>query len=244
MKILLTNDDGYGAEGLMELEAALALEHEVTIIAPMTNRSGCSQALTLGQNLRLQRHSPTHFAASGNPTDCVILAKSLDFFPQFDLVVSGINHGPNIGTDVMYSGTAAGARQAIYMGIPGIALSYASYEVKGNFTTIAQSFSKKLGAFLHQLSPEAFLNINFPQGFSGSEEWLESTLAPRRYADWAKVQEAGHDLWEVTLEGDPSPSVPPTGSDWDLLEQGKVAYSWVYGEPLTLSEVHRKRGDD
>jgi 5'-nucleotidase len=169
------------------------------------------------------------------------LAKSLDWFPAFDLVVSGINHGPNIGTDVMYSGTAAGARQAIYMGIPGIALSYGSYKVSGNFTQIAESFGQKLGGFLKMLSPEAFLNINFPQGFTGKEDWVESSLAPRRYADWAQVQEAGEDQWEITLEGDVAPSDPPQGSDWYYLDRQKVTFSWVYGEPVTLDSIQKAK---
>src|SRR5476649_2047210 len=123
MKILLSNDDGYRAEGLAALKTAISPLGEVTIVAPDRNRSGASNSLTLDMPLRATRYEPNSFYVSGTPTDCVHMAVSGFFDFEHNLVVSGVNHGANLGDDVLYSGTVAAAVEGRFLGLPAIAVS-------------------------------------------------------------------------------------------------------------------------
>ena len=122
-RILLTNDDGIHAAGLKALETAVAGVGEVHVVAPLNEQSGTSRALTLRHPLRYREAGPNRFAVEGTPTDSVMLALAhlLDFRP--DLVISGINSGPNLGENIFYSGTVAAAAEGARHGIPAIALS-------------------------------------------------------------------------------------------------------------------------
>jgi 5'-nucleotidase len=160
--ILLTNDDGVFAEGIEELARTLRKTYKITIVAPDRERSAASHSLTLHHPLRIVRVRENRFAVDGTPTDCVILAINSILKTKPDLVISGINNGPNLGEDVLYSGTVAAAVEAMNMGYPAIAVSLASYE-KGNFTdsaAIIDSFFSK--NFISILSPKTILNINIP----------------------------------------------------------------------------------
>ena len=123
MKILLSNDDGYRAEGLRHLRDALASLAELTVVAPDRNRSGASNSLTLDVPLRVFESEPNVYYVVGTPTDCVHLAISGLFDFEHDMVVSGINDGPNLGDDVLYSGTVAAAVEGRFLGLPTLALS-------------------------------------------------------------------------------------------------------------------------
>lgn len=124
MKVLITNDDGINAEGLAVLANRLSRENEVYVVAPHTNRSGVSHCITMNKPLLIERHGENRYSLEGFPVDCVISALRGGFLPGVpDVVLSGINDDANIGTDVLYSGTCAGARQASLYGVPGIALS-------------------------------------------------------------------------------------------------------------------------
>src|SRR6266436_3906995 len=123
MKILISNDDGYRAEGITRLREALSGLAEVTVVAPERNRSGASNSLTLDLPLRVTQSEPgVHFVA-GTPTDCVHLAVSGLFDFTFDMAVSGVNDGPNLGDDVLYSGTVAAAIEGRFLGLSTIAVS-------------------------------------------------------------------------------------------------------------------------
>ena len=126
MRILLSNDDGYFAPGLEHLAAALAARAEVIIVAPEADRSGASNSLTLDRPLTVRRAPNGFLFVNGTPTDCVHLAVTglLDHLP--DMVISGINHGANMGDDTIYSGTVAAATEGFLLGIPSIALSKCS----------------------------------------------------------------------------------------------------------------------
>ena len=121
--ILLTNDDGIQSPALDAMENALAPLGRVTIVAPDREMSASSQSLTLNQPLRYHKVAPNRYAVQGTPADCVILAslRILEYKPS--LVVSGVNRGANVGDDIAYSGTVAGALEAALQGIPGIAIS-------------------------------------------------------------------------------------------------------------------------
>ena len=162
MRILLSNDDGYFAPGLAALAKALASVAEITVVAPERDRSGASNSLTLDRPLIL-RQAPTGFYyVNGTPTDCVHLAVTgmLDYRP--DMVISGINHGANMGDDTIYSGTVAAATEGHLLGIPSLAVSLADYK-GGNFDVAAQvvvDLVQRLRAqpFLEPM----LLNINVP----------------------------------------------------------------------------------
>src|ERR1051326_1690050 len=128
-KILVTNDDGIDSEGIRMLADSLAALGEVTVVAPATDMTAVSHSLTLYTPLRIEQRDSRRFSVSGTPTDCVVLAINhimKDTRP--DLTVSGINKGANLGDDVHYSGTVAGAMEAILYGIPAIAISLCGRE--------------------------------------------------------------------------------------------------------------------
>ncbi|MCA9642620.1 MAG: 5'/3'-nucleotidase SurE, partial [Myxococcales bacterium] len=180
--ILLANDDGFRAEGLQALRGALSEFAEVVVCAPASEQSAMSHSLTLHRPLRLVRHEPGVFSVDGTPADCVYVAlHSADrVVPRRpDLVLSGLNHGVNLGDDVFYSGTVAAAREAALKGIPAIAVSADNRADRqaavGVAARLAQSF---LGGSRDELT---LLNVNFPPG----SDWkLAATrLGTRRYLD-------------------------------------------------------------
>lgn len=128
MRILITNDDGIDSPGIAALVDVLASEHPVVVVAPGGDRSGVSHAITAYEAITMERRNDFKvlaYACSGTPADCVFLG-STELFDPPELVVSGINHGPNLADDVNYSGTVAGAVEACLLGVPGIAVSLAS----------------------------------------------------------------------------------------------------------------------
>jgi len=128
MHILLSNDDGYLAEGLRRLAKALGELGELTVVAPDRNRSGASNSLTLDQPLRMITLEDGVIRVDGTPTDCVHLAITGLLEREPDMVVSGINSGPNLGDDVIYSGTVAAAMEGRFLGLPAIAVSMGHYD--------------------------------------------------------------------------------------------------------------------
>lgn len=123
MRILVTNDDGVHAQGIECLARVAARFGEVVVVAPSHEMSAVSHGLTLHRPLRARQMGPGHFAVDGTPADCVYIAVHHLLDPRPDLVLSGINHGPNLGYDVLYSGTVAAAREARLQGLPGVAFS-------------------------------------------------------------------------------------------------------------------------
>jgi 5'-nucleotidase len=128
MRILLSNDDGYLAPGLVQLATSLADQGEITVVAPERNRSGASNSLTLDRPLNLRRAANGYMYVNGTPTDCVHLAVTGVLEHQPDMVVSGINLGANMGDDTIYSGTVAAATEGYLLGVPSIAISLGSFE--------------------------------------------------------------------------------------------------------------------
>jgi 5'-nucleotidase len=162
MRILLSNDDGYFAPGLAALAAALSKHAEIVVVAPERDRSGASNSLTLDRPLQVRRsHNGFHYV-NGTPTDCVHLAVTgmLDRLP--DMVISGINHGANMGDDTIYSGTVAAATEGFLLGIPSIAVSLAS-KAAGNYPTAAQAVCDMVERFRRRpIAVPVLLNINVP----------------------------------------------------------------------------------
>lgn len=163
-KILVTNDDGVRSEGIEALADALATLGEVTVVAPQTESSAIGHALTLGRPLRLEQLAPRVYFVDGTPTDCVNVAVAHLFHEKPDLVVSGINKGWNIGDDVTYSGTVAGALEGILLGIPSIAVSL-QRTATFDFSHAAAAAATLAGEVLVRgLPPRTLLNVNLPAG--------------------------------------------------------------------------------
>ena len=164
MKILISNDDGYRAEGLQALTHALGSLAEVTVVAPDRNRSGASNSLTLDVPLRVfEFEKDRYFVGNGTPTDCVHLAISGLFDYDHDMVVSGINDGPNLGDDVLYSGTVAAAVEGRFLGLPAIAISLAIEPNSGrHFATAARVASELVMRVQRSPLQSAILNVNVP----------------------------------------------------------------------------------
>jgi 5'-nucleotidase len=165
IRILVTNDDGYRSDGIHALARALRGIGEVTIVAPVTEASAIGHALTLRHPLRLDSIDDRVFAVEGTPTDCVNVAVTHVFKGLPDLVVSGINKGWNLGDDVTYSGTVAGALEAALLGIPAVAVSLRQTRGAYDFTPAATAAATLADAMLRKPLPaRTFLNINVPKG--------------------------------------------------------------------------------
>jgi len=213
MNILLTNDDGIHAEGVWALEKALSGEHRTTVVAPDIERSAVGHSITLLHPLRvntIQTNGGRGYAVSGTPADCVKLAVLEILEAPPDMVVSGINPGPNVGINLNYSGTVSAAKEAALMGIPAIAVSQNpnpdnEYNVAANFVSTLIARIIKNG-----LPPGTFLNVNVPacppnqirgvritrQGISRLKEIFYRRTDPRKqtyYWQGAETQFFDHD---------------------------------------------------
>ncbi|AET68834.1 5'/3'-nucleotidase SurE [Desulfosporosinus orientis DSM 765] len=166
MHILLTNDDGYQAAGIQTLYRTLRAKttHKISIVAPDSQRSATGHSITLFHPLFFSEYQldgeEKGYAVSGTPSDCVKLAVQGELVPKPDLVVSGINQGSNLGTDVFYSGTVSAAMEGVILGIPALAVSVASYEFV-NFEPSAEYLAESLDHIV-QGHQTGLLNINFP----------------------------------------------------------------------------------
>jgi 5'-nucleotidase len=164
-RILVTNDDGYRSDGIKALAEALEHLGEVTIVAPVQEASAIGHALTLRHPLRLDQIAAKIFAVDGTPTDCVNIAVTQVFHGLPDLVVSGINKGWNLGDDVTYSGTVAGALEGALLGVPSVAVSLCATRGAYDFGPSARAAAAVSEAILERpLPPRTFLNINLPKG--------------------------------------------------------------------------------
>ncbi len=162
MRILVSNDDGYQAPGLLRLVAALSELADITVVAPDRDRSGASNSLSLKNPLYVTRHDNGFYSVEGTPTDCVHVAITGLLEQEPDMVVSGINNGPNMGDDVIYSGTVAAAMEGRFLGLPSIAISQASFHPE-HFDTAARVAVWLVRRLRERpLPPDTILNVNVP----------------------------------------------------------------------------------
>jgi 5'-nucleotidase len=227
MRLLLTNDDGYECEGILALADALEKDHEVWVMAPDSERSGTSHAMTLKNASKVKQVAERRFTCSGMPADCVILS-ALGMIPvKIDAVISGINRGPNLGTDLIYSGTAAAARQASLMGMPGIAVSLASLEPPFHFEAAARFVSENLEEFVGLWKPDTFLNVNIPNKDALHEGYSQARASRRMYTDRLRRFTAPDGTVFCFLADGHIETEPEEGTDWWMVERGKVSLSRV-----------------
>ncbi len=236
MRLLLSNDDGYQADGLATLALSLADLAEITVVAPDRNQSGASHSLTLESPLRVHKTREGIHYVNGTPTDCVHLAITGLLEQEPDMVIAGINHGANLGDDVLYSGTVAAAVEGRFLGLPAIAVSLTGEH--RHFDTAGQAirtlFQHLVGA---PLPPDTILNVNVPDVPFGELRGFRATrLGYRHRAE--RVVEArdpkGRRIYWVGAAG-PGQDAGP-GTDFHAIEHGYVSVT-----PLKLDLTDRPR---
>jgi 5'-nucleotidase len=239
MRILLTNDDGIHAPGLVVLERiAAALSEDVWVCAPAEEQSGAGHSLTLHMPVRLVQHDERRFAVTGTPTDAVNLALK-KLFPDDrgpDLVISGINGGENLGDDVTYSGTISAAIEAALAGIPAVAMSQAMRDAGHGFAAAEAWAGKVLAPLLDlQMAKRTLVNVNFP------------AVAPDEVKGIQVVRQGFHDYARGSLVEAVDPRGRPYfwfglddiehtldhGTDLEAVSEGYVAVT-----PLQLDLTH------
>lgn len=258
MRVLLTNDDGIGATGLHALRRALleVPDIELVVIAPDGNRSASSRSITTRRPLRVERvefGDGTHgYACDGTPVDCVRLAKH-GLVEGFDaeFVVSGVNHGSNLGDDIAYSGTVAAALEALVLGIAGLAVSqksaggeydYASHAGDEGFTAVA-GFAANLVARWSELPlrPGTLVNVNGPacdpKGVAVAR--LGRRIYREELVDLGPADKGGR---QIRIYGQEPSHHPEEGTDLDAVEEGFIAVTPIHfdlTDHLGLEELGR-----
>ncbi len=230
MRILLTNDDGYHAPGIQALAAALSARGDtVWVVAPRTNRSGTSCSLTLDRPLAVTQHNDTHYAVDGTPADCVHIALTgLASVADFDVVLSGINDGANLGDDAIHSGTLGAATQAHLYGLPALASSLVDKGWLHLDTAVAVTL-RTLDQLMAQAAP-ALWNLNIPNAAAAPRSAL--ARVGRRTASLpvqALLSPKGEQLFWLGYAGD---VVCDAGTDMALIEAGFATIS-----PITIDRT-------
>jgi 5'-nucleotidase len=229
-RILLTNDDGIDAPGLEALEhIARSISDDVWIVAPLTEQSGMSRALTLNAPLRVTRRGEKSFAVDGTPTDCVHMAFDALLDDKPDLVLSGVNSGQNIAEDVTFSGTVAGAMQGVQLGVPSVAFSLA-YGFHGRarmrWETARAHGPKVLAQLLEaRWSENTLINVNFPDRDPDDVAGVEVTVQGRRDHNILHAEQRtdlrGRDYYWLGFRG--TLSDPAVGTDLRAIYEGRIS---------------------
>lgn len=224
MRILIANDDGYLSPGIRALHTAMKSLGSATIVAPDRNRSGASNSLTLSHPVHARRHEQDVFSLEGTPTDCVNIALNGLLDEDQDMVVSGINDGPNMGDDVLYSGTVAAAIEGRHLGHPALAVSMASHEPQ-HYDTAARVV-RNLVSHLKEvpLPGDTILNINVPDLPFEQLAGLRSTRLGTRHPSKSTIAQQsprGETLYWIGAAGDIADDGP--GTDFGAVRDGFVS---------------------
>ncbi len=246
MRILLVNDDGYTKDGILRLEEALSERgHEIWVVSPSSNRSAQSHAMSLSGPIVMTRYGENHYHCSGSPTDCILYAIKGEIFPALpDLVISGINHGYNCSSDILYSGTCSAASEAVLQGVRAMAVSaQADEEGRYDFASVAGFVADNMDALYSLTGGRSFVNLNFPPHFR--REVVPAALGLLYYGDRPRViSDDGHELVLRMEEGEVSRTLTRYGgeSDLDVCRSGRIALSVVMVNPALDEEAHRRAG--
>jgi len=236
LTILLTNDDGVDSPGLKALSNLLQREHDVWVMAPDGDRSGKSQSITLHDAIRTNEVGHQTFACSGTPSDCVAISLLGAVPVTIDMVISGINLGPNLGTDIIYSGTAAAARQAALNNVPGIAVSLAKRRSPYDFSGAASFIGENISLLRELWNRDHFMNINIPErlGEYYSVEITHPSI--RNYEDELVRFTAPKGDVYYFLSGIGIESSDLSGEDSSAILKGNISISPVYLHPVNHKE--------
>jgi 5'-nucleotidase len=235
-RILVTNDDGYDAHGIQVLAQALEDLGEIHVVAPATQQSASSHSLTLRSEIRTERVRERHYKVHGTPTDSVLLGVSGILKEKPDLIVSGINHGPNMGEDVTYSGTVAAAIEGTILGIPSLALSslqrtITSVEEIGKIARVVVKSALELG-----VPDECLLNVNIPNPDVAPITGVKITkLGSRAYENILEERRGENGEVTYTVGGDAPIWKQDEGTDIEAIRAGYVSIT-----PLHLDLTHYK----
>ncbi|MBT8604558.1 5'/3'-nucleotidase SurE [Polynucleobacter paneuropaeus] len=245
MHILISNDDGYLAPGLLALVKAIRPLGKITVIAPEQNHSGASNSLTLSRPLSIHRvaggERDGFIFINGTPTDCVHIAMTGFLDEKPDLVVSGINQGENMGEDVLYSGTVAAAVEGVMFGVPGIAFSqidrgWARIDdaAKAAHDIVAQMIAKPLSK---EEGNATLLNVNIPnRPYADLNRWRVTRLGNRHHSQPVVVQQnpRGESIYWIGAAGDAKDS--SSGTDFHTIDEGCISIT-----PMQLDLTHHAR---
>ncbi|VAW17451.1 5'-nucleotidase SurE [hydrothermal vent metagenome] len=245
-RILLTNDDGIHAPGLVAMEKiAAALSDDVWVVAPETEQSGASHSLTLSEPIRVRKIAARKYAVRGTPTDCVMMAvMQIIDGARPDLVLSGVNRGQNMADDVTYSGTIAGAMEGTLLGIPSIAMSQAFQIHTKDRVPFEVAVDHGPGAVRRLLGAGwddgVLLNVNFPDIVGAASLDLEVTVQGVRDESSlvidARTDPRGNEYYWFGFT--PSRSMPPDGTDLRAVQDGRISVT-----PLHLNLTHAASRD-
>lgn len=238
MKILLSNDDGYNARGLRTLAEALSSHASITVVAPDRDRSGASNSLTLEAPLRVRRQGEHVYSVNGTPTDCVHIAITGLLEEDPDMVISGINHGANLGDDVLYSGTVAAAMEGRFLGLPAIAISLVAQR-SGNMSAAARVASDLLARLSNKPLPrDTILNVNVPDLPYEQLAGFRATRLGHRHRAEAVIRDTdprGRTIYWVGPAGPEQDNGP--GTDFHAVAAGFVSVTPIQTDLTAHSAV-------
>jgi len=224
VQILLSNDDGYLAPGLEVMSACLSTLGELVVVAPDRNRSAASNSLTLSRPLNVQKADNGFYKVDGTPTDCVHLAITGILHSEPDIVVSGPNDGPNMGDDVLYSGTVAAATEGRFLGFPAIAVSMASFDPQ-HFETACWAIEKLIAKLQeHPLTNDTILNVNVPDLPVEQVKGFQSTRLGNRHKSSGVIEQINPRGESVYWVGPPGEEQDAgEGTDFYAVKQGFIS---------------------
>lgn len=239
MRVLISNDDGVQAPGINILARELSTVVDIEVVAPDRNRSGASNSLSLTRPLQVRQLENSYYSVEGTPTDCVHLAVTGFLTPVFDMVVSGINDGANLGDDVLYSGTVAAAMEGRYLGLPAIAVSMVGDNIQHYQTgaLIAKQLVMKLST--NSLPSQTILNVNVPDLPIEQIKGLQVTRLGARHGAEPIVKDLdprGRPIYWIGLPGKAADAGP--GTDFCAVNEGYVSIT-----PLHLDMTNYKMFD-
>lgn len=230
MHILISNDDGLSATGIQVLAARMRQVGDITIVAPDRNCSGASNSLTLESPIRIHEVEPGVHRVTGTPTDCVHVALTGLLAKDPDMVVSGINHGANLGDDVIYSGTVAAAMEGRFLGLPAIAVSLVSEDSPRHFATAAEAAARLVLQLRRDPLPaDTILNVNVPDRPWDEIRGFEVTrLGHRHRAEpcVATKDPRGRLMYWIGPAGAEEDAGP--GTDFDAIRRGFVSITPIH----------------
>jgi 5'-nucleotidase len=236
VNLLVTNDDGIASPALYLLRQELADLGRVFIVAPDRDQSATSHSLTLYRPMRIERPEPDVFAVDGTPTDCVLIAAHGLLEQPPDIVISGVNRGPNMGDDVFYSGTVAAAIEGAMQGVPALAISLATGAGRADFQYACQFARRLVGTVLERgLPPKSVLNVNVPAVRDDEIKGVRVTrLGKRTYQDTLIERTDPRGRAYYWIGGDAPIWEPEEGTDFLAVDEGFVSVT-----PLHLDLTDR-----